>query len=55
VYGFTDISPLAIVNTVNSKPTIHTVASFTVAGSLAGAICSVYTCQSPVGEDYNND
>ncbi|KIW05231.1 uncharacterized protein PV09_03769 [Verruconis gallopava] len=43
VYAFTGVSPLAVVNTVGSKPTAHTVICFTVAGAMAGAASSVYT------------
>lgn len=45
IHNFTGVSPLAVVNTVNSKPTVHTIACFTVAGSIAGGITSVYTCK----------
>lgn len=45
VHNFTGVSPLAVVNTVGSKPTVHTIMCFTVAGAMAGAVSSIYTCE----------
>jgi ADP-ribose pyrophosphatase YjhB (NUDIX family) len=40
----TGVSPLAVVNTVGSQPTSHTIACFTLAGAIAGGVTSIYTC-----------
>jgi len=43
IHNFTGVSPLAVVNTVGSKPTLHTFTCFTVAGGIAGGMTSIYT------------